>query len=440
MGWFDRRRPSSRQEQAREAIEGSSQQAVWDERQQSRRKQQLQRVDKIGCDKLLATLWSAPPDHAVELFLAAARNGIVAMGWDLLCPRCRGAKSRVSRLHELPKGAHCSSCNIDYERNFSRNVELTFHPEPWIRPLPDGEMCALGQGSARHVKFQGEVAAQSSKSFDLSLAPGPYRFRTVEAGAEVDSEIDADGVIPTLVARGRDILLEGANGRNELAIRNESDRPLVFVVELDALTGERVIAMPAFRRLCPEQLLRPGDNAEIGWIAIMFTDLKGSTELYDALGDVTAYNLVRDHFAFLSDRVERKDVASRPSWGLCTAYYVDASCNLGSRYDWVTRNIRVQTRFGGYADAVCVPKAQVFVRPEGMSAQESASIPVNYLTAWQLIIVMGGLKPSETVLIHSAGGGVGIAATQIAKHSARGSSEPRRPPSTANCAHSASIT
>ncbi len=112
------------------------------------------------------------------------------------------------------------------------------------------------------------------------------------------------------MARGQDIRLEGAGGTGELAIRNESDRPLAFVVEdrnwaRDALTGERVIAMPAFRRLCPEQLLRPGDNAEIGWIAIMFTDLKGSTELYDALGDVTAYNLVRDHFAFLLERVQR---------------------------------------------------------------------------------------------------------------------------------------
>ena len=104
--------------------------------------------------------------------------------------------------------------------------------------------------------------------------------------------------------------MKEARDANELAIRNETDRPLVFVVEnrnwaKDALTGERVIAMPAFRRLCPEQLLRPGDNAEIGWIAIMFTDLKGSTELYDALGDAPAYNLVRDHFSFLSDRVQR---------------------------------------------------------------------------------------------------------------------------------------
>ena len=114
----------------------------------------------------------------------------------------------------------------------------------------------------------------------------------------------------SLVAHGRDILLEPGGDAGELAIRNESDRPFVFVVEdrnwaQDSLTGERVIAMPAFRRLCPEQLLRPGDNAEIGWIAIMFSDLKGSTELYDALGDVTAYNLVRDHFAFLLDRVQR---------------------------------------------------------------------------------------------------------------------------------------
>jgi NADPH:quinone reductase-like Zn-dependent oxidoreductase len=83
---------------------------------------------------------------------------------------------------------------------------------------------------------------------------------------------------------------------------------------------------------------------------------------------------------------------------------------------WIGRDVFALIRFGGYADVVCVPQAQVFTRPPGMSAQEGASIPVNYLTAWQLIVVMGALKAAETVLVHSAGGGVGIAATQIAKH------------------------
>jgi len=83
---------------------------------------------------------------------------------------------------------------------------------------------------------------------------------------------------------------------------------------------------------------------------------------------------------------------------------------------WVGRDVLAMTRFGGYADVVCVPEKQVFVRPEGMSAEQGAGIPVNYFTAWQLVVVMGGLKAGETMLVHSAGGGVGIAATQIARH------------------------
>jgi NADPH:quinone reductase-like Zn-dependent oxidoreductase len=83
---------------------------------------------------------------------------------------------------------------------------------------------------------------------------------------------------------------------------------------------------------------------------------------------------------------------------------------------WIGRDVFALTRFGGYADTVCVPLGQVFERPTGRSASEAAAIPVNYFTAWQLIVVMGGLKRNETVLIHSVGGGVGIAATQIAKH------------------------
>jgi NADPH:quinone reductase-like Zn-dependent oxidoreductase len=82
---------------------------------------------------------------------------------------------------------------------------------------------------------------------------------------------------------------------------------------------------------------------------------------------------------------------------------------------WIGRNVFALTRFGGYADVVCAPTGRIFTRPEGMSAEEGAAIPVNYLTAWQLIVVMGGLKAGETMLVHSAGGGVGVAATQIAK-------------------------
>lgn len=82
---------------------------------------------------------------------------------------------------------------------------------------------------------------------------------------------------------------------------------------------------------------------------------------------------------------------------------------------WVGREVLGRCRFGGYSSLVCLPQIQVHALPKGMSLLEAAAIPVNYLTAYQLVEVMGGLKAHETMLVHSAGGGVGIAATQLAK-------------------------
>ena len=84
--------------------------------------------------------------------------------------------------------------------------------------------------------------------------------------------------------------------------------------------------------------------------------------------------------------------------------------------EWLGKDVLALTRFGGYSDVVTVPTEQVFERPSNMDAQIGAALPVNYLTAWQLVVVMGGLSRGESVLVHSAGGGVGVAATQLSKH------------------------
>src|SRR5689334_21331660 len=73
------------------------------------------------------------------------------------------------------------------------------------------------------------------------------------------------------------------------------------------------------------------------------------------------------------------------------------------------------TLFGGYASQVVVPASDVVPLPEQLSFEQGAAIPVNYATAWAALIGYGNLQPGERVLVHSAGGGVGIAATQIAK-------------------------
>jgi NADPH:quinone reductase-like Zn-dependent oxidoreductase len=73
------------------------------------------------------------------------------------------------------------------------------------------------------------------------------------------------------------------------------------------------------------------------------------------------------------------------------------------------------TRFGGYASEVVVAAANVAGLPERLSLEQGAAIPVNYSTAWAALLGYGSLREGERVLIHAAAGGVGIAATQIAK-------------------------
>jgi NADPH:quinone reductase-like Zn-dependent oxidoreductase len=74
------------------------------------------------------------------------------------------------------------------------------------------------------------------------------------------------------------------------------------------------------------------------------------------------------------------------------------------------------TRFGGQAELVTVPEAQAFALPTGLSFEQGAAIPVNYGTAYAALILMGSLRKGDRVLIHSAAGGVGISATQIARN------------------------
>ena len=73
------------------------------------------------------------------------------------------------------------------------------------------------------------------------------------------------------------------------------------------------------------------------------------------------------------------------------------------------------TRFGGYADAVVVPAYQAFRFPDALSDAEAAAVPVTYLTAGLALYRLAALSSGETVLVHNAGGGLGIAATQLAR-------------------------
>ena len=73
------------------------------------------------------------------------------------------------------------------------------------------------------------------------------------------------------------------------------------------------------------------------------------------------------------------------------------------------------SRFGAHADTLCVPSSQAVELPDGMSFEQAAALPVNYITAYHALFRVAALRPRETVLVHMAAGGVGIAALQLCR-------------------------
>src|SRR5215216_2080668 len=82
---------------------------------------------------------------------------------------------------------------------------------------------------------------------------------------------------------------------------------------------------------------------------------------------------------------------------------------------FVGKSVVAMTRFDGQSELIAVKATQMFQKPDALTFEQGAAIPVNYLTAYALLVVMGSLHVGQSVLIHNAGGGVGLAALDIAK-------------------------
>ncbi|HJQ58278.1 MAG TPA: adenylate/guanylate cyclase domain-containing protein [Vineibacter sp.] len=257
--------------------------------------------------KALAGQLRMPARDAIELCLAGVKARMLDMKWELLCSNCRGAKQTVPSLDQLPRGAHCPSCNIDYERDFTRNVELTFAPSPLVRSLGVGGFCVSGPGVTPHVVVQQLLAPRERRAVRVDLPAGAYRLRTLHPGLTVDVE-HAGGAFPGLRVSDTGVEALPAGAAGEITFVNDTDLELAALIETrdwvrEALTAHEVTTLQAFRDLFADATLRPGDEAGVGHITILFTDLRGSTALYEQIGDAAAFNLVREHFAVLGRAV-----------------------------------------------------------------------------------------------------------------------------------------
>ncbi|HEY4301626.1 MAG TPA: DUF5939 domain-containing protein [Candidatus Didemnitutus sp.] len=251
----------------------------------------------------LADEWQSDRRETLKLCLHATRTGLLDFRWDVICPHCRGAKVVVGSLYDLKPEAYCDTCEIDFIANFDRSIELSFTPSAAIRRVERVEYCVGGPQLTPHVVAQQVLAARSTATFPLPRQPGRFRVRTGKGGHLHPLRVETGGAgratvaLDAAAAPESELTLEpGA----ELTLDNRSDSDLRVMIEHlawsdQATTASEVTALQVFRDLFSREVLRPGRQVSVSNLTVLFTDLKGSTQLYLEIGDAPAFGRVLTH-------------------------------------------------------------------------------------------------------------------------------------------------
>ena len=259
----------------------------------------------------LADYWGTPRRNTLEMFLQASRIGLLDIQWELICPMCRGAVESHESLGKIHNHSHCPSCQMDFDANFDRQVEVTFRPNQAVRVLGENALFCVGSPQhVPHINLAQSVAAGESISLSTVLDEGPYilrsrlgdvRLRATSQGAdqiEIHSQnLPREEILVSLMPT--------------LHLHNSDSAPLDFMLENgewgnQAATAADVTSLQLFRDLFSNEALRAGEELSIGSVTLMFTDLRDSTRMYRQIGDAPAFGRVRQHFEILEQEIAKQ--------------------------------------------------------------------------------------------------------------------------------------
>jgi class 3 adenylate cyclase len=267
---------------------------------------------------VFADQWKADRREVLKLFLHASQAGLLDLSWDVICPGCRGAQERHLSLKTMKTEAHCPACNIRYSADFAESVEVRVRPNPAIRRVELVRYCSGGPMSAPHIVAQQQIPAGQSRTIEMRLSPWKYRVRSHKLQSHSTIRTSAESKDSQAVIRIRRPEIEPANleltPQLSLTVQNDDDNSLTIMIERMAgnefaATASAVIAMSEFRSLFAEEVLSPETPISVGAVALMFTDLKSSTTLYEEIGDAAAYAYVQRHFDLLRAVIAKCDGA-----------------------------------------------------------------------------------------------------------------------------------
>ncbi len=283
-------------------------------------------------------------ERVIAAFLHAARLGLFELSWNVLCPGCGGVLDAGSSLKSVDRSEYaCAICAAGYEPTLDEMVEVTFTVNPRVRAIAAHDPDRLSPAEYYRQIFWSSGVDLPEASFEKVLEDVTLEMIELPAGekALLSLTLPAQFVIvfdpvthtaqfidvkgePTRERQALSIVVSRAHaptttlplrpGPLRLSLENRTDLrlvPGVFVANETMhdllgrrkpfLTAKRLLTNQTFRDIHRTDTLDVNQRLKITSLTFLFTDLKGSTELYERVGDLVAFDLVKEHFQILHE-------------------------------------------------------------------------------------------------------------------------------------------
>jgi len=290
--------------------------------------------------------------ESIDLFLHATRSGLFEMSWDVVCPQSGMVLDSFGALRTLKTHYVCGLCDVSGETDLDDFIEVTFTVSPQLRRIPFHDPHSLSVEDF-HWKLRfladARMPGQQVRFLDFLhglvrglafLPPGSTTTLRTDLGpgalAGVNIQTQAAFAVPVAggPATAPTVLRVGYDGRRfSPSLSAVPPGPIVIDVENSGaargslllinwppevlarttkpalefepyMSGGMLLARHTFRRLFRSERVDEREGLGIRQVTLLFTDLKGSTAMYERLGDLNAYALVREHFALLGATVQ----------------------------------------------------------------------------------------------------------------------------------------
>ena len=294
---------------------------------------------------VFAAKYGLDEERAIAAFLHAARLGLFELSWNVLCPGCGGVLDAGTTLKAINREEYdCGLCASGYKPTLDEMVEVTFTVSPRLRriaahspdTLPEAEYfrqifwcsgvdlpedldAALAAFTIDSIELPpGEKAVlsvQLPSDFVIVFDPVTHGTQFIDVKGEPTRERQTLSMVFNKVYAPVSTI-EMRPGPLRLSLENRSDRrvlPSLWIAgdELHHLLGhrrpfltaKRLLTNQTFRDIYRTDTLDVDQRLKITSLTFLFTDLKGSTALYERVGDLVAYDLVRQHFSVLNETV-----------------------------------------------------------------------------------------------------------------------------------------